>query len=230
MAGVVSEAREQRPLPRSRRRSPMSVADPHRLTTLAHVRAIIGEELPVVRAKLFQRLDEQAVAFIGRSPMVLLATAGSDGKPDVSPKGDAPGFVAIDGDGSLLIPERKGNKLIMGLQNILANPRVALIFLLPGTEETLRVHGPAELTADPAVLQRLTARGQPALLAIRVRVETCFFHCAKAFKRARLWQPDAWPERLRVSFGKMMAPKLGGAPDLEQTIDRLIEEDYQENL
>ena len=208
----------------------MSNQDPHRLTTTDQIRAIIGEELPAVRAKLFQALDETAIAFIQRSPLLLLSTASADGKPDVSPKGDGPGFVAIEDERTLLIPDRKGNKLIFGLQNILVNPRVALLFLLPGTGETLRVHGSAELTADPKVLARLAARGQPALLAIRVRVDACFFHCAKAFKRSRLWEPVAWPEPLRVSFGKLLARKLGGGAELERTIDRTIEDDYQNNL
>ncbi len=204
--------------------------DPHTLSTEADVRAIIGEELPVVRAKLFQELDDTARAFIARSPMLLLATTSADGMPDVSPKGDGPGFVAVEPDGTLLIPERPGNKLIMSLKNLLANPRVAMIFVVPGTEETFRVQGSAELTRDPAVLDRLAARGKPALLAIRVRVETCFFHCAKAFKRSKLWQPDTWSERIKVSFGKLMAPKLGGGADLEKTIDDMLEEDYRDNL
>ena len=206
------------------------MSDPHTLSTEADVRAIIGEELPVVRAKLFQELDDTARAFIARSPMLLLATTSADGMPDVSPKGDGPGFVAVEPDGTLLIPERPGNKLIMSLKNLLANPRVAMIFVVPGTEETFRVQGSAELTRDPAVLDRLAARGKPALLAIRVRVETCFFHCAKAFKRSKLWQPDTWSERFKVSFGKMLAPKLGGGADLEKTIDDMLEEDYRDNL
>ena len=204
--------------------------DPHRLTTPEQVRAIIGAELPAVRAKLFQTLDETALAFIERSPLLLLATTSADGKPDVSPKGDGPGFVAIEGDHTLLIPDRKGNKLIFGLQNILANPRVALLFLLPGTGETLRVHGTAELTADPKLLARLSERGQPAVLAIRVRVDACFFHCAKAFKRSRLWEPASWSAPLRVSFGKMLARKLGGGAELEGSIDQMIEDDYKNNL
>ena len=204
--------------------------DPHRLTTTEQVRAIIGEELPAVRAKLFQTLEETAIAFIQRSPLLLLATSDAEGRPDVSPKGDGPGFVAIEDDHTLLIPDRKGNKLIFGLQNILANPRVALVFLVPGTGETLRVHGSAELSADPALLERLRERGQPALLAIRVRVDACFFHCAKAFKRSRLWEPATWPAPLRVSFGKLLARKLGGGAELEGTIDRMIEDDYKNNL
>jgi PPOX class probable FMN-dependent enzyme len=208
----------------------MSSPTEHLLTSVVQVRAIIGDEVPVIRTKLFQSLDQTAIAFIEHAPLLLLATADRDGKPDVSPKGDGPGFVAVEDDHTLLIPDRKGNKLIFGLQNILENPRVALIFLVPGTEETLRVHGSAELTADPAILQRLSARGQPALLAIRVRVESCFFHCAKAFKRSRLWQPESWPERLRISFGKLLAPKLGGGAEIERTIDQMVEEDYKTNL
>jgi len=208
----------------------MNATDRHLLTSLAQVRAIIGDEVPVVRAKLFESLDETSVEFIGRAPFLLLATSDPDGRPDVSPKGDEPGFVAVHDSRTLLIPDRKGNKLIFGLQNILANPRVALIFFVPGTEETLRVHGSAELTADPAILEKLSARGQPALLAIRVRVDACFFHCAKAFKRSRLWQPESWPAKVRVSFGKLLARKLGGAAELEGTIDRMIAEDYEKNL
>jgi len=206
------------------------MSDAYTLSTEADVRAIVGEELPVVRAKLFRELDDTARAFIARSPMLLLATASADGIPDVSPKGDGPGFVAVEEDGTLLVPERPGNKLIMSLKNLLVNPRVALIFMVPGTEETLRVQGSVELTQDPAVLERLAARGKPALLAIRVHVETCFFHCAKAFKRSRLWQPETWPERLRFSFGKLLAPKLGGGADLEKTIDDMVAQDYRENL
>lgn len=202
----------------------------HRLTTIEQVRAVIGEEMPAVRAKLFQELDATAVDFIARSPLVLLATADADGVPDVSPKGDGPGFVTVEDGQTLLIPDRKGNKLIFGLQNILQNPRVAVIFLVPGTEETLRVHGTAELTVAPEILERLTARGQPALLAIRVRVERCFFHCAKAFKRSQLWRPESWPAPLRISFGKLLAPKLGGSAELERSIDQMIEEDYKTNL
>jgi len=208
----------------------MKSSTDHRLTTIEQVRAIIGEEVPVVRTKLFRGLDETAITFIKHSPFLLLATADAEGMPDVSPKGDEPGFVEVEDDQTLLIPDRKGNKLIFGLENILMNPRVALIFLVPGTEETLRIHGSAELTAAFEIVERLSARGQPALLAIRVRVERCFFHCAKAFKRSRLWRPESWPERLRISFGKLLAPKLGGSEELERAIDQMVEEDYKTNL
>jgi hypothetical protein len=206
------------------------MSDPHRLTTTAQVREIIGAEVPVVRAKLFRELDATARAFIGRSPFLLIATAGTDGRPEVSPKGDPPGFVTVEPDGSLLIPERKGNKLIFTLQNLLANPNVGLIFFVPGTDETLRVQGSVELTADPEVLARLSARGQAALLAIRVKVDTCYFHCAKAFRRSQLWRPETWGEPIRFSFGKLMAAKLGGGAELEAAIDKAVAEDYETGL
>jgi PPOX class probable FMN-dependent enzyme len=197
--------------------------DPHLLTSLEAVRAIIGPESAAIRGKFYPALEETASGFIRSAPLLLLATVDRDGRPDVSPKGDGPGFVAIEDARTLLIPERKGNKLIQGLQNILATGRVALIFLVPGTEETLRVHGRAELTADPAVLARLVERGQPALLAIRVHVE-------QAFKRSKLWRAETWPENLRVSFGGMFAKRLGAGPDVAEKIDAAIEENYRTEL
>jgi len=208
----------------------MSHADPHRLDTLEKVRAILGEESPATRTKLNDALDETALAFLARSPFALLSTCDANGRPDVSPKGDGAGFVVAPDAHTLLLPEQKGNRLIFGLQNILANPRVALLFLVPGTEETLRVHGTAELTAAPDVLASLTQRGKPALLAIRVRVERCFFHCAKAFRRSALWNSDTWPEPLHISFGTMFARKLGAGAELAAKIDASIEENYRTEL
>jgi len=200
-------------------------SDPHRIESLAELRRIIDDEpSPVARQKVFTALDDQMQAFVARAPFCLLATADAGGQLEVSPKGDGPGFVRVQDARTLLLPDRKGNKLLFGLQNILANPQVALIFLLPGTDETLRVSGRAELSVDPALLERLSARGQPALLAIRVRVERCFFHCARAFLRASLWNPASWPSPPhKVSFGRQLAPKLGGGDALAEQIDAAID-------
>jgi PPOX class probable FMN-dependent enzyme len=200
------------------------------LDTLEAVREILGEPHPMVPLKVLDALDEMSIEFIRRSPFLVLATAGQDGVPDVSPKGDEPGFVAVEDPRTLLIPDRKGNKLILSLQHILANGRAAALFMVPGTEETLRVQGRAVLTADPEVVRRLSARGRPALLAIRLTVEKCFFHCAKAFKRSQLWKPESWPPRQRVSFGKQLAGRIGGGGELAREIDEAIEADYKENL
>jgi hypothetical protein len=196
--------------------------DSHRIESLAELRQVIDEPNPVTRQKVFEALDEQMQAFVARAPFCLLATADADGQLEVSPKGDVPGFVQIEDARTLLLPDRKGNKLLFGLQNILANPQVALIFLLPGTDETLRVSGRAELHSEPALLARLSARGQPALIAIRIHVERCFFHCARAFLRASLWKPETWSERQRISMGRQLAPKLGGGDALAAEIDARI--------
>lgn len=208
----------------------MSTADPHRITTPEALRALIGELGPLTQLKVSGSIDETARGFIAKSPFLVLATSDADGNQDVSPKGDPAGFVEVESETTLLIPDRKGNKLIMGLQNILANQHVAVLFLLPGTGETLRVNGRAELTTDPSILERLAARGQPAQLAIRVFVEECFFHCAKAFLRAQLWKPETWPKAERVSFGKILGNRLGSTPEVIESIDKLIDEDYATNL
>jgi len=204
--------------------------DAYPLATLEDVRQIIGASSPTTALKVADSLDAMSIDFVRRAPFLMLATADESGMPDVSPKGDEAGFVAVEDERTLLIPDRKGNRLIFGLQNILKNPQVSVIFLIPGTEETLRVQGRASLTADPAVLERLSARGQPALLAIRLAVDKCFFHCAKAFRRSRLWQAEAWPPKYRVSFGKQMAPRFGGDEKLADQIDQMIEDDYKQNL
>ena len=201
-----------------------------RLQTVEDVRGVIGAENKATFVKVSDTLDAMTKDFIARAPFLVLATSSAEGEVDASPKGDQPGFVMVGDDRTLFVPERRGNRMILSLQNILANPWIALLFMVPGTDETLRVQGRATLTAEPALLERLTARGQPALLAIRLDVESCFFHCAKAFKRSQLWSPETWPERVPVSFGKQLAPRLGGGEELAKQIDARIENDYRENL
>ena len=202
----------------------------HRIETVAQLQALMGDPNPMTPKKLRPALDEAAMDFIRRSPFLVLATADAQGNQDASPKGDGPGFVAIEDNRTLLIPERKGNRLMFGLKNILANPRVGMIFLVPGTDETFRVNGTAELSDDPDVLVRLSARGAPALLAIRVTVRECFFHCAKAFIRSQLWNPESWPDRQKISFGKMLTALVGGDEKLAEQVDKAIEHDYKNNL
>jgi uncharacterized protein len=204
--------------------------DMHELRTVDHVRGIIGDSHKSVMVKVSETLDAMSIDFIGRAPFLVLATSSRDGSADVSPKGDQPGFVLVEDSRTLLIPDRKGNRMILSLQNILENPKVAVLFMVPGTDETLRVQGEATLTSDSETLARLSARGQPALLAIRLAVESCFFHCAKAFRRSQLWHPETWAPAHRVSFGKQMAPRLGGGAELAQRIDEAIEADYRDNL
>src|SRR5512134_3452917 len=149
------------------------------MTSEADLRALMGHPSELAVRKDIGRLDEHCRAFIARSPFVLVATADARGRCDVSPKGDAPGFVLVLDARHLAIPDRPGNKRFDGMRNILENPHVGLIFLVPGREETLRVNGRATVTRDPALLARLEAAGKRPSLAIGVEVEEVFMHCAK---------------------------------------------------
>ncbi|MEM7217399.1 MAG: MSMEG_1061 family FMN-dependent PPOX-type flavoprotein [Pseudomonadota bacterium] len=202
----------------------------YQIETEEQLREVVGAPHPELEAKVSDRLDEFAQAFIAASPFVVISTASSDGRQDASPKGDAPGFVTIADDRTLLIPDRPGNKLAYGHRNIIANPRIGLLFVIPQTSETLRVNGTAELTSDPEVLEALAARGKPAILATRVTVEESFFHCGKAFIRSDLWKPERWGERHRVSFGEMYRKRKGLDESVATAIDAGIETDYKQNL
>jgi PPOX class probable FMN-dependent enzyme len=206
------------------------MSDPWRIESEEQIAELIGAPSDVVRQKIFDHVDEHAADFIAHSPLMLMATSDAEGRVEVSPKGDAAGFVACEGERTLLIPERPGNKLAFGFRNILANPRVGLIFLVPGTTETLRIGGRAELTRDPALLEKLAARGKAALLVTRVTVDECFFHCGKAFLRSSLWKSETWPAGYRVSFGRQLARRMGGGDELATAIDESIAEGYLTRL
>jgi len=205
-------------------------ADPHLISTPDVLRDVVGETHPDLNMKVHDRLDEFCTDFLARSPFVVIATSDQLGHLDASPKGDAPGFTLVEDDRTLAIPDRPGNKLVFGHLNILRNPHIGLIFMVPGTPETLRINGRAELTRDPELLERLAARGRPAVLATRVRIDQCFFHCAKAFIRSNLWKPEEWGERHRVSFGKMFAAQAGADESAARVIDEAVESDYRNNL
>ena len=200
------------------------------ITTIERLRAKIGSPHPSTETKKYTALNEEALEFINASPFLVMTTSSSENNLDASPKGDQPGFVIAEDNKSLLIPDRPGNKLADGHLNILDNPTIGLIFFVPNTRETLRINGSAELIDDADVLDRLAARGRPALLATRVKIEECFFHCGKALIRSKLWQPESWPEKGNVSFGKMFVKRSDADPKIAALVDAEIEKDYQENL
>jgi len=201
-----------------------------RVRTVEALRKIIGSPNEQVPLKIHRELNARAIEFIGKSPMFMLATSDAAGRPTVSPKGDLPGFVQVEDNRTLLIPERKGNKLIFSLTHILENPHVGLIFLIPGTSESLRVQGTAELLDDSDLRATLAARGSPALLILRVTVTECYFHCAKAFLRSDLWKPETWPEKMAISFGEEIAESGGLRREAIAEFDRAVGERYQTDL
>ncbi len=165
------------------------------MQTEAELRAIVQEPSQVMWDKDIGRIDEHARTLIAHSPFVLLATANSDGTCDVSPKGDPAGSVLVLDDHRLVIADRPGNHRIDSFRNVLGNPRVGLLFLVPGMNETLRVNGRATLVSDAPFFDELAVQGKRPRLALLVDVEELYMHCAKALLRSSLWKPETWPDR-----------------------------------
>lgn len=163
------------------------------IRTEAALRQIMGEPTQRARDKTVTALDENCRAFIAASPFLLLASSDAQGRHDVSPKGDPPGFVRVLDDHTLVIPDRPGNRRADSLVNILHQPQVALLFLIPGKEDTLRVNGRAQVVADEGLRQTLAVQGKVPDLAIVVQVEEAFIHCPKCMVRSHLWEPAHWP-------------------------------------
>jgi PPOX class probable FMN-dependent enzyme len=196
------------------------------ITTMEQIRQIIPDPGPRAGAKLRDHLCDQGIAFIAGSPFLMLATTGEWGL-EVSQKGDQPGFVEVLDRKTLLIPERNGNQLALGLGNILADPRVGIAMIRPATDEVLRISGRATLIDDADVCTRLAARGQPAVLAIRVEIDRAAFHCVRSARRAGLWQPESWDAPTKISFGKIYAEALE-MPDIVEAFDKMAEEHDRE--
>jgi PPOX class probable FMN-dependent enzyme len=211
----------------------MAKAD-HRITDEARLETLLGTPLDFVREKVLRGLNPAMRQFIARSPLVFVATIDASGLPDVSPKGDPAGFVEVDGEGRLLIPERPGNRLTFGFRNILRGGtpggEIGLIFVVPNQVETLRVKGRASLHTDPQVLATMQVGGKPALLYTLVEIEECFFHCGKALVRSKLWQPDAWDgNRRSIAARGLMSRDLLDEDAVRQT-EAALERAYTEEL
>lgn len=186
------------------------------ITTEADLRALYGEVSPRAAIKMIDHLDQHCRAFIAASPFMLLGTYDGE-KMDVSPKGDPAGSVVVeDGGKALLLADRPGNNRIDGLLNILKNPNVAALFLIPGVRETLRVNGTATIHEEPEMLDRCLVKGRPPITVTRIEVREAGLHCAKAFMRSGLWMPDTWPtERPIPSMGTMLVDHCGTTQDFE---------------
>jgi PPOX class probable FMN-dependent enzyme len=165
----------------------------HQVTTLADLHAINGDPTPAILHKHTSYLTPLLEQFITAAPFFLIATADAEGNLDVSPKGDQPGIVKILDGRTLAIPDRIGNRRADGHRNILANPHIGLIFIIPAVDETVRVNGRAFITADPDLLAAMTVQGKTPKLATIVEIDEVYMHCARAFLRSGLWQPETWP-------------------------------------
>jgi uncharacterized protein len=200
------------------------------VTSERELRDLLG--YPGERAILKQTdtLDEHHRAFIALSPFMLLATANAAGQCDVSPKGDAPGFVLALDDHHLAIPDRPGNRRLDGMRNILENPHVGVIFIVPGREETLRVNGRASIVRDEELLERMSVMDKRPVVAIVVEVEEVFLHCAKSFKRAGLWDTERWADPAALpSMSRALWKQISKVKPLDMTPDE-YERDSESRL
>lgn len=166
----------------------------YEITTVKQLREVYAPPREAVVRKQLDRLDAHCKRFISLSPFVLVASADASGACDTSPKGGPPGFVIVLDDHRLLIPDATGNRRLDSLQNMLENPQVGLLFLIPGMGETLRINGRVTLTRDPELLAGLRTGGRPPALALVVHVEQAYLHCAKCIIRSGLWQTESWQD------------------------------------
>ena len=164
----------------------------HTIQSLEELEKTVGTPSKLASNKVIDFIDEHCEEFINLAPFLTIATSSASGTCDVSPRGDQPGFVYTHDKKHLVIPERPGNKRVDSMRNILENPHIGLMFMIPGVRETLRMNGKATIIQDEDILEKMTAKGHTPTLGIAVEVEECFIHCAKAFIRSELWNPESW--------------------------------------
>lgn len=182
------------------------------VTNDSELRAVYRPPAPRAAQKVLDHLDVHCRNFIALSPLCVLSTANADGQPDGSPRGDPPGFVRVLDEKTLLLPDRPGNNQVDSLQNVLGNPRVGLLFFVPGMSETLRVKGRAEIITETEVLEEMKERNRAPMSGLRVTVEEAFLHCGRALLRSRAWDPEAQIERSAYpTYGQVLADQIAGA-------------------
>lgn len=194
------------------------------VTSIDQVRAVVGEAFAPSVAKELDHVDDIAAAFIARSPFMLMATVGAGGAPTISPKGDPAGFVRVLDRHRLAIPDRPGNKRLDSFHNLLENPRVGLLFMVPTRPDTVRVHGEARIVRDPGLRESMAVNRRPPAFVTVVRVRRLYIHCPKCQIRAKLWEPEAWADVGDLTpFGDAMAAhaRMGlNAREMERRAER----------
>ncbi len=192
------------------------------IATEQALREIVDPPPKMIAEKAVGRIDDVSRRFLEASPFVLLATASADGTCDVSPRGDPAGSVLVLDEHTVALADRKGNRRLDSMRNILANPQVGMLFLVPGVGETLRLNGVARIVAEADYLPRMAVSGVTPKLAIEVTVTELFLHCSKAFARSDLWDPSSWPAKKSVpSAGQIVRGQRGG-PVPAKAIDAML--------
>ncbi len=194
------------------------------------LRAHYGEPVPLAVAVVKPRLDAHHRHYIEHCPFLCLAAAGPDGQPSVSPRGDAPGFVRVLDDRTLLIPDRPGNNKVETWHHVVANPKVALVLFVPGVAETLRLHGIARLSRDPAHLAAAGAQGRPPPAVLVVEVTQVYFHCGKAIIRSRLWAPESQVAPGTLPAFAQVLKEQAGVPEPVAHVQDVLDDVYANKL
>ena len=197
------------------------------------LRAKFGEVHPLASAKSRPALDTYSRQFIGLSPFLVISTADANGRADLSPRGDPPGFVHILDDTTILVPDRPGNNRLDTMANITANPNVGLLFFVPGFEDTLRLNGKARITDDAALLSACTVNGRQPVVGILITVEEVFLHCAKALMRSQLWDASRHSDRTALpTMGEMLRDQIRAfkGEEIEAETQAQMMERYRQSL
>jgi PPOX class probable FMN-dependent enzyme len=197
-------------------------------STTEDLKVRFGEPHELAAEHRLSYIDEAAERFLAQCPFVIVSTADAEGRCDASPKGDPPGFIHVADKHTVYLPDRAGNKMFQSIGNILSNPYVGLLFLIPGEEWTMRINGRARIVDDQALMDKLSARGRPAQMAIKVEVEECYFHCPKSFKRAELWNTEQFHKYQGDSWGTILAQRTKLAKEEAEQLDNMIEESVKD--
>jgi len=196
----------------------------------AELSDLVGQPLPRVRDKARSALHQHDLDWLAVSPFVLVATADASGACDVSPKGDLPGFAMVLDDTTIALPDRPGNRRVDGFANVLQNPHVGLMFLVPARGDTLRINGRASLVRDAPFFDAMTVQGHRPAIAMVVDVDEVFYHCSKAFLRAQLWEPGTWPSPGALPSRARIAQSLERPDERIEDLERYYGPDYAGRL
>jgi PPOX class probable FMN-dependent enzyme len=181
------------------------------ICSLTELLATYPEPSMLAFKKELAHIDRQARAFIARSSFLVIATADADGWPDASPRGDPPGFVVVEDEHRLLMPDRPGNNRVDSFRNLVVNPKIGMLFFVPGHAHSLRINGEARIVTDTALRERFAVNGKPARAVVEVTARQVFFHCGKSLIRSKLWDPEHWPSRDGLlSLGRAIADQVPG--------------------
>ena len=200
------------------------------IETREELRTVYREAKGGAVLKELKKLEQHAKGFLSRCPFVVIGSQDAEGNADATPKGDKPGFVKVLDDTTIAIPDRPGNNRLDTWENIIQNPAVGLLFLIPGMNETLRINGIARLTTDDDLRQEFAVDGRPALAVLVVEIKAVYMHCAKAFMRSQLWQPETWPNRTELpTLGQIMRDQLALAQSGEE-LDANLADGYAKSM